>query len=84
LEPSDGELILDCPNPIQIRIDTNGKKTNTVDSKIIDNPELPITEISADDGVFDSYIKKLHSKVRQGKDKGKQATYIMGSSSSAN
>jgi len=71
-------LIANCPNSINIMIDTEGITTNTVDVKLIKNQDYQISNLSYSGAVFGSYSKSLNAKIRQGKHKGSSALYILG------
>lgn len=78
LEPSSWELIANCPNTIQIMLDTENMTTNTVDVKLVDNGDFIINSISDRWAIFGSYTKSMHSKIRQWDNKWKNAIYMLG------
>jgi len=73
----DENIIVDCPFEVDIILDTEGKKTNTVDIKIFDNQNLQIQDFLWDKGIFQYYSKPKIAKVRYWDNKNWKATYIM-------
>ena len=78
--PNQGKLIVNCPQQVQILIDTQNQETTAIDVSVLANASgYTLNKFDYSGGLFKSYTAPKLVTLQDGQNKGKQGIHILAS-----